>query len=107
VEAIRLKYVLGGMGAGFALLGLTSALGIPALFFYGMIGGIGAIPNMAIPMFVGACIGRRILAPRYGEETWRRYTPVLAAGYACGVGLIGMLAVAFAMVARSVSSLPF
>lgn len=107
MDAIRLKYVLGGMGAGFALLGLTSSLGIPMLFFYGMIGGIGAIPNMAIPMFAGAYIGRRFLAPRYGEETWRRYTPVLAAGYACGVGLIGMLAVAFAMVARSVSSLPF
>ena len=107
MQAIKLKYILGGVGLGFGLLGITTLLGAPALFFYGMIGGLGAIPNVFIPMFVGACIGRRIFARRYGEETWRRYTPVLAAGYACGVGLIGMLAVAFAMVARSVSSLPF
>ena len=107
MDSIRLSYILGGAGLGFVLLGLTTLLGLPTLFFYGMIGGLGAIPNAAIPMFVGACIGRRIFARKYGEETWRRYTPVLAAGYACGVGLIGMLAVAFAMVAKSVSSLPF
>jgi hypothetical protein len=106
-QAITLKYVLCGMGLGFGLLGLTTLLGLPALFFYGMIGGLGAIPNAAIPMFFGACIGRSVFAKKYGEETWRRYTPVLAAGYACGVGLIGMLSVAFAMVARSVSALPF
>lgn len=107
MEAIRLKYVLTGLGLGFGLLGLTTLLGAPSLFFYGLVGGLTAIPNAFIPMFVGACIGRRVFAPRYGQDTWRRYTPVLAAGYACGVGLIGMLAVAFAMVARSVSSLPF
>ena len=107
VDSIRLSYILGGMAFGFLLLAITTVVGLPALFFYGMIGGLGAIPNAAIPMFVGAVIGRRIFEPRYGVETWRRYTPVLAAGYACGVGLIGMLAVAFAMVAKSVSSLPF
>ncbi|HOZ49663.1 MAG TPA: peptide transporter [Candidatus Hydrogenedentes bacterium] len=107
MEAIRLKYVLGGLGLGFGLFGLTSLIGLPSLFFYGMIGGLGAIPNVFIPMFVGAVIGKRVFAKRFGEETWRRYTPVLAAGYSCGVGLIGMLSVAFAMVARSVSSLPF
>lgn len=107
LQSIRLPYILGGTAAGFLLLGATTLLGLPALFFYGMIGGLGAIPNAAIPMFFGALIGRRVFEKRYGEEAWRRYTPVLAAGYACGVGLIGMLAVAFAMVAKSVSSLPF
>ena len=106
-ESIRFPFILGGMGFGFVLLAITTVLGLPALFFYGMIGGLGAIPNAAIPMFVGAVIGRRYFEKRYGLENWRRYTPVLAAGYACGVGLIGMLAVAFAMVAKSVSSLPF
>ncbi|MBI4559464.1 MAG: peptide transporter [Candidatus Hydrogenedentes bacterium] len=106
-EAIKWPYVAGGMVAGFGLLGLTSLLGLPSLFFYGMIGGLGAIPNIAIPMFIGAVLGRRVFARRYGAETWRRYTPVLAAGYACGVGLAGMLSVAFAMVVKTVSSLPF
>ncbi|MBI5091458.1 MAG: peptide transporter [Candidatus Hydrogenedentes bacterium] len=107
LEAIKAKYVLGGVGLGFGLLGATTLAGATPLFFYGMIGGLGAIPNAAIPMFLGALVGRRFFERKYGIETWRRYTPVLAAGYACGVGLIGMLAVAFAMVAKSVSSLPF
>ncbi len=107
IQSIRPSYILGGMGFGFLLLTITTLAGLPALFFYGMIGGLGAIPNAAIPMFIGAVLGRRIFEVRYGRETWRRYTPVLAAGYACGVGLIGMLSVAFAMVAKSVSSLPF
>jgi hypothetical protein len=105
-QAISLPYICVGLGLGFGLMFGTTALGLPAFFFYGLIGGIGAIPNAAIPMFIGAWIGRKYCAPRFGEM-WPRYTPVLAAGYACGVGLIGMLAVAFAMVAKSVSSLPF
>jgi hypothetical protein len=107
IQSIRLPFIAAGTGFGFILLLLTTLFGLPHLFFYGLIGGLGAIPNVAIPMFAGAIIGRRVFEPRYGAETWRRYTPVLAAGYACGVGLIGMLAVAFAMVAKSVSSLPF
>ena len=107
IQSIRPSYILGGVGFGFLLLEITTAAGLPALFFYGMIGGLGAIPNAAIPMFLGAVIGRRVFEPRYGRDAWRRYTPVLAAGYACGVGLISMLSVAFAMVAKSVSSLPF
>jgi len=107
MDSIRLTHIAGGAGLGFVLLGITTALGLPIMFFYGMIAGMAAIPNAAIPMFFGALIGRRYFEKKYGADTWRRYTPVLAAGYACGVGLIGMLAVAFAMVAKSVSSLPF
>ena len=107
VQSIRLPLIATGTGLGFALLAVTTIVGAPPLFFYGMMGGLTAIPNMAIPMFAGAIVGRRIFEKKYGRETWRRYTPVLAAGYACGVGLIGMLSVAFAMVAKSVTSLPF
>ena len=106
-QAIKPKFILLGVGVGFLLRICTNLLGLPHFFFYGMIGGLGAIPNAVIPMFAGALVGRRILARRFGAETWRRYTPVLAAGYACGVGLIGMLAVAFAMIAKTISSLPF
>jgi hypothetical protein len=106
-QAIKWPFILAGTGFGFVMLAITRAFGLPHFFFYGLIGGLGAIPNAAIPMFVGAVVGKYIFAPKYGLDTWRRYTPVLAAGYACGVGLIGMLAVAFAMIAKTVSSLPF
>ena len=106
-RAIKFPLVFGGVGLGFVLLGITALLRLPNLFFYGMIGGIGHMPNVSIPMFLGALIGRRYFSKKYGKENWKRYTPVLAAGYACGVGLIGMLSVAFAMVAKTISSLPF
>ncbi len=106
-QAIKPKLILLGFIIGFALRLLTNVFGFSHFFFYGMIGGLGAIPNAIIPMFAGAIIGRRFLAKKFGQETWRKYTPVLAAGYACGVGLIGMLAVAFAMIAKTISSLPY
>ncbi|HOJ32470.1 MAG TPA: peptide transporter [Candidatus Hydrogenedentes bacterium] len=106
-QAIKPKLILVGITIGFVLRFFTNYLGLSHFFFYGMIGGLGAIPNAIIPMFFGALIGKRVLAKRFGEETWRKYTPVLAAGYACGVGLIGMLAVAFAMIAKTISSLPY
>jgi hypothetical protein len=49
IQSIRPSYILGGVGFGFLLLGITTVAGLPALFFYGMIGGLGAIPNAAIP----------------------------------------------------------
>ena len=106
-KAIKWPFILVGTGVGFLLLTVTWLFGLPHFFFYGMIGGLGAIPNAVIPMFAGALVGRKVFRKRFGPETWRRYTPVLAAGYACGVGLIGMLAVAFAMIAKTISSLPY
>jgi hypothetical protein len=62
---------------------------------------------MLVPQMAGALLGRYYFRKKFGKERWLQYAPILVAGYACGVGLIGMLAVAFAMVAKSVSSLPF
>jgi hypothetical protein len=36
-----------------------------------------------------------------------RYAPVLLAGFFCGMGLVGMFAIALALIAKSVSVLPF
>jgi hypothetical protein len=38
---------------------------------------------------------------------WNRYTPVLAAGYTCGVGLIGMVSIGLTIIFKAVRSLPF
>jgi len=107
LKAIKPELIAAGFGSGLALYSIIGALGLPTLFFYGLIGGIAGWPNTAIPMFIGACVGRYVIGRRLGREKWRRYVPVLCAGYACGVGLIGMLAVGISIITRAVSGLPF
>jgi hypothetical protein len=80
---------------------------VPVLYFYGAAGGIGALPHNTIPMFAGAVLGRKYFARRFGIEKWRRYAPVLLAGFSCGMGLIGMSGIALALIAKSVSYLPY
>jgi len=107
LQAIKIPLIFTGFGFGLCLYAVVGALGLPMIFFYGLIGGIAGWPNMAIPQFIGACVGRYVIARRVGPEKWKRYAPVLCAGYACGVGLVGMLAVGIAIITRAVSGLPF
>ena len=76
-------------------------------FYYGFIGGSGAWPMDTIPTFIGAWLGRRYFAKKFGLDNWRMYTPVLLAGFACGTGLIAMASIALALIAKSVNYLPF
>jgi len=98
-----------GIGAGaaaFSYLAIAVS-GLPMLLFYGLISGTYAMPAFAIPMLTGALLGRYYFQKRYGAENWRAFTPVLVAGYYCGMGLIGMAAVSLALLSKSVSRLPY
>jgi hypothetical protein len=55
----------------------------------------------------GALLSRYYFEKRFGQRTWKQYATVLSAGYACGNGLIGMGSCAIAMIAKSVSQLPY
>ena len=92
---------------GWLVYLLTTMAGIPAASFYGMVGGLALWPHYTIVLLTGALLGKYYFAKRVGEKTWRRYTPVLAAGYYCGVGLIGMAAAAFALIGKAVTPLVF
>lgn len=106
-HAVQLPRILMGLGTGLGLFAACSAFRLPQLFFYGLVGGIGAMPHGTMPMMLGAILGRYYFAKRFGKETWNAYVPVLLAGYACGMGLIGMCATAIRMIGMSVSHLPF
>jgi len=106
-EAINFPRVFGGIAAGLSLYGIFTFFKVPALFFYGFIGGTGAFPHDVIPTFIGAWLGRKYFAKRFGLENWRMYTPVLLAGFACGTGLVSMASIALALIAKSVNYLPF
>jgi len=107
LKAIKFKWILAGLAGGGALYGLITWLGAPVLLFYGLISGIGAWPHSTIPMFFGAMLGRYVFAKRFGQEKWRAYAPVLLAGYACGMGLMGMTGIAIALISKAVYQMPF
>ncbi|MCC5830012.1 MAG: hypothetical protein JJU36_11245 [Phycisphaeraceae bacterium] len=77
-----------------ALFGLFHTVGLSAQYIYGGIGAMNGYPHMAIPIFIGACLGRFYLARRFGRERWTNYAPILAVGFGAGLGLTGMLAIA-------------
>ena len=87
--------------------GLIAVAGLPTALFYGLVGGVVLWPHYTIVVFAGALLGRYYFAKKLGAERWRRYTPVLAAGYYCGVGLIGMAAAALALIGKAVTPLTF
>ena len=62
---------------------------------------------MLIPEMAGALLARFVLERRFGQERWRQFAPVLFAGFACGMGLIGMVAVAIALISKSVTQVQY
>ncbi|HCR17294.1 MAG TPA: hypothetical protein DIU35_07400 [Candidatus Latescibacteria bacterium] len=106
-EAIKIEWIVGGFGLAGGTFLVLSWLRMPLSLVYGFVRGIQGLPHMLIPEMIGALIGRYSLERRFGIEKWRRYAPVLFTGFACGMGLIGMSAVAVALISRSVSQLRF
>jgi len=107
IKAIKLKYILFFCFTNFFLYSLIYFLKWPVAIFYGIIGGVGSLPHFAIPMFLGAILGRFYFGKKIGEENWGKYTPILLAGYACGTGLIGMVSIAIALIAKTIYQIVF
>ena len=103
-EIIRWEYILTGLLTSAGLMGLLALFKAPVALFYGFIGGVGYWPHFAILNFVGAMLGRCYFQKRFGAQRWSVYTPILLAGYSCGTGLIGITAVAVALISKAVSS---
>jgi len=106
-QIIRWDYILIGAVSSCGILGLLSILKAPLALFYGFIGGIGAWPHFVVPNFIGALLGRYYFQRRFGAQRWRSYTPILLAGYSCGMGLVGMSSIALALISKAVSSIVF
>ncbi len=108
IQAVRGTYVTAGLGSSLALYGVMWLL-FPgkSMWFYGLIGGIGSDPGAFIPTLIGALIGRFYMIKRFGMKRWYMFNPVLAAGFACGTGLVGMATVAIALLSKAVISTQF
>ncbi len=106
-EAFNWGYLGLGTGFGLALFAAMSAVGAPVFLVYGVVRGLGqTMPHAIIPQFIGALIGRYYFQRRLGLK-WRQYVPVVAAGFACGTGLITTIGVGITFLGKSVIQLPF
>lgn len=105
-QALNFKYIGIGLGVGLLLFGVTKGFGLPTFLVYGIFNGLGAQLYSVVPTMIGALLGRYYFQRRLGL-LWRQYIPVVAAGYACGVGLIGTFTVGITFLTKSVFQLPF
>jgi hypothetical protein len=106
IEAIKFKYVFNASVIGFVFYFALLLFKVPVALFYGIIGGIPMLPHMALPMFIGALLGRFYFARKVGPN-WKRYTPIILAGYSCGMGLVGMVSIAVALIAKTIFQIIF
>lgn len=107
LQALNPSVILGACGVGLAVYLGMGAFGLPIVFFYGMIGGVGAPLHAGLSLFVGALVGKYYFRRRLGARKWSRYVPVVAAGFSCGMGLAGMAAVALSLIVQCAKDLPF
>jgi hypothetical protein len=106
-EALNLNYAAWGFGLGAACYWALAVLNLPVLLIYGAVRGLGqSTPHSIFLEVIGALLGRYYFVKKYGLA-WRQYAPVLLAGFSCGMGLMGMLAMGFTLIMRSLGSLAY
>jgi hypothetical protein len=106
-QSFRWSYLVIGSIFGLSLFSGMYALGAPIMLTYGLIRGIGqSMPHAIVPQMIGALIGRYYFQKRLGVK-WRQYIPVVAAGYACGMGLITTVGVGITFLSKAEINLPF
>jgi len=106
-QALKLDYVTIGLALGSITYVVLAFFKLPIMLIYGVVRGLGqSTPHGFLLELVGAFLGRYYFIKKYGLS-WRQYAPVLLAGFSCGMGLMGMLAMGFTLIMRSLRSLPY
>ncbi len=101
-EAFRPIYIFVGLGIALGTYATLSFFGLPVLLVYGVIRGLDqSTPEVILPQFLGALLGRYYFAKKFGDK-WPNYRVVFLAGYSCGVGLIVMLSLGIVFMSKSV-----
>jgi hypothetical protein len=101
-EALNVTYILIGLLVALGAYGILSFFGLPVLLVYGVIRGLDqSTPDVIVPQFIGALLGRYYFAKRFGDN-WPNYRVVFFAGYGCGVGLVMMLSLGIVFMSKSV-----
>ncbi len=106
-KAVHPAVMLAGGGVTLTLFMVFGLLGLPTLFVYGVIRGLGALPHTFMLEIVGALIGRYYFQKKFGSSDFLRMGPTILAGYFTGAGLISMTMIAMNLIRSAVSSAPF
>lgn len=108
MESINVGYIAAGGAVGLASYAGLASFGLPVLLLYGVVKGLGgSMPQFLLTQFAGALFGRYVMARRFGDQRWREYAVVLYAGYACGAGLLMMLATGVRFLSAAVFQLSY
>ena len=106
-QAWRTDYFLYGLLGGTGAFFIFAMFGLPSLMIFGLVRGFGhGTPAVVTFELIGALLGRYYFMRRFGDM-WRKYAPILLAGYACGMGLVAMVGMSFAIVKRMMDPLIF
>ena len=102
MDAIKFDVISWGLGMGLAGFMVLSFLNLPTFLIYGAVRGLGqTTPGGLLLEMLGAIVGRVYLQNKLGHKKYKSYLAVLVAGYGAGMGLVGMLGVAVALIAKS------
>jgi ABC-type multidrug transport system fused ATPase/permease subunit len=107
MQAIHPRVIGTAFGLTAVLFVAFSIFGLPTMFIYGIIRGLGALPHTMALEIVGALVGRYYYQKRFGPTNFLRMAPTLLAGYFTGVGLISMATIAMRLAQSAVSAAPF
>jgi hypothetical protein len=106
-QALNWIYVGAGSLLGVIIYILLTLFGLPVMLVYGLVRGLGqSTPHGLLLEVVGALLGRYFFRRRYGAM-WGQYSPVLLAGFSCGMGLMGMFAMGLTLILKSLARLPY
>jgi hypothetical protein len=94
LQAVKPGVIIGALTTLLALFSGFGALGLSTQYLYGGLGALTAFPHNVLTMFLGALLGRYVLAKKFGREAWTNYAPILTVGFGAGIGLVGMAAIA-------------
>ena len=106
-QALHPSVMAGSFSFTMVAFILLSAFSLPVMAVYGFVQGVGAMPHGFVLIVVGAMIGKFYYHKKFGQKRFLEIMPVLAAGYATGVGLIALIGVAVNLIVSAVSSSRF
>jgi hypothetical protein len=101
-ESFNSTYLFSGLGIALVLFMVLSFFGLPVLLVYGLIRGLDqSLPDVILPQFLGALIGRYYFKKKFGPM-WNQYIIVFFAGFQAGLGLISMLSLGIVFMSKAV-----
>ncbi len=108
LEAVNPSYIGAGFIAGTVSFAVLTFMNLPTFLVYGVVRGLGqTTPGAILPEIIGALIARYYFEKIYGKENFKKYIMIILAGFSAGVGLIGMAAVAIALIAKSTTTVGY